>query len=119
MILGGRSWGGVGPAGGGVQGGGHQRRGGELVIDSDGGAGAGGGGAVGCAAFGQIGGAKGAAGPRTDHQGLTLVHFSAQLEPCMTQDNTLHNLNTPQHPLERATQPLRASPIPYKALKLS
>jgi hypothetical protein len=28
-------------------------------------------------------------------QGLTLVHFSAQLEPCLTQENTLHNLNTP------------------------
>jgi hypothetical protein len=29
------------------------------------------------------------AGPR---QGLTLVHISAQLEPCMTQENTI---NTP------------------------
>jgi outer membrane lipoprotein SlyB len=28
-------------------------------------------------------------------QGLTLVHFSAQLGPCMTQENTLHTLNTP------------------------
>ena len=28
-------------------------------------------------------------------QGLTLVHFSAQLEPCLTQNNTLHTLNTP------------------------
>jgi len=28
-------------------------------------------------------------------QGLTLVHFSAQLEPCMTQENTLHTLHTP------------------------
>jgi hypothetical protein len=28
-------------------------------------------------------------------QGLTLVHFSAQLEPCLTQENTLHTLNTP------------------------
>jgi hypothetical protein len=28
-------------------------------------------------------------------QGLALVHFSAQLEPCMTQENTLHTLNTP------------------------
>ena len=49
-------------------------------------------------------------------QGLTLVHFSAQPEPCLTQGNTLHTLNTP---LTRATQPLRAPPIPYKALKLS
>jgi len=28
-------------------------------------------------------------------QGLTLVHFSAQLEPCLTHRNTLHTLNTP------------------------
>jgi len=28
-------------------------------------------------------------------QGLTLVHFSAQLEPCLAQYNTLHTLNTP------------------------
>jgi len=27
-------------------------------------------------------------------QGLTLVHFSAQLEPCLTQEDTLHTLNT-------------------------
>ena len=49
-------------------------------------------------------------------QGLTLVHFSAQLEPCLTKKNTLHTLNTP---LTWATQPLNAPPIPYKALKLS
>jgi len=28
-------------------------------------------------------------------QGLTLVHFSSQLEPCLSQENTLHILNTP------------------------
>jgi hypothetical protein len=28
-------------------------------------------------------------------QGLTLVHFSAQLEPCLAQENTLRTLNTP------------------------
>jgi len=27
-------------------------------------------------------------------QGLTLVHFSAQLEPCLTHKNTRHTLNT-------------------------
>jgi hypothetical protein len=27
-------------------------------------------------------------------QGLTLVHFSSQLEPCLTQENTLHTLYT-------------------------
>ena len=50
-------------------------------------------------------------------QGLTLVHFSTQLELCLTQENTLHTLNTPFK--TRATQPLRAPPIPYQALKLS
>ena len=28
-------------------------------------------------------------------QGLTHVHFSAQHEPCLTHNNTLHTLNTP------------------------
>ena len=28
-----------------------------------------------------------------DRQRLTLVHFSAQLEPCLTQENTQHTLN--------------------------
>ena len=28
-------------------------------------------------------------------QGLTLVHFSAQLELCLSHENTLHTLNTP------------------------
>jgi len=28
-------------------------------------------------------------------QGITLVHFSAQLEPCLSQESTLHTLNTP------------------------
>jgi len=58
-------------------------------------------------------------GARGARQGLTLVHFSAQLEPCLTQENTLHTLNTPNIPLIRATQPLRATPTPYNALKLS
>jgi hypothetical protein len=49
-------------------------------------------------------------------QGLTLVHFPAQLEQCLTHKSTLHTLNTP---LTRAAQPLRAPPILYKALKLS
>jgi len=50
------------------------------------------------------------------YQGLTLVPFSGQLEPCLTHVNTLHTLYTP---LARATQPLRAPPILHKALKLS
>jgi len=31
----------------------------------------------------------------TTVQGLSLVHFSAQLEPCLTRKNTLHAVNTP------------------------
>ena len=38
-------------------------------------------------------------------QGLTLDHCSAQLEPCLTHNNTLHTLHTPKHPI-------RAPPIP-------
>jgi len=30
-----------------------------------------------------------------ERQGLTLVHFSAQLEPCLTQESTLHTPNIP------------------------
>ena len=33
--------------------------------------------------------------PPPPWQGLTLVHFSAQPEPCLSQGNTLHTLNTP------------------------
>jgi len=32
--------------------------------------------------------------PAAGGQGATLVHFSAQLEPCLTQENT-HTLQTP------------------------
>ena len=47
------------------------------------------------------GAVKGGGNERVDRllsrlgQGLTLVHFSAQLEPCLTQENTLHSLDTP------------------------
>jgi hypothetical protein len=33
--------------------------------------------------------------PSSVKQGLTLVHFSAQLEPCLTHTNTLHTINIP------------------------
>ena len=33
--------------------------------------------------------------PSAGRQGLTLVQFSAQLEPCLTQENTLHTLSNP------------------------
>jgi hypothetical protein len=35
----------------------------------------------------------------TLRQGLTLVHYSAQLEPFLTQKHTLHTPNTTYHPL--------------------
>jgi hypothetical protein len=35
------------------------------------------------------------AGLQALYQGLTLVHFSAQLEPLLTHENTRHTLNTP------------------------
>ena len=35
----------------------------------------------------------------TDRQGLTLVHYSAQLEPFLTQKHTLNSPDTPYHPL--------------------
>jgi hypothetical protein len=43
------------------------------------------------------GGGRRAAGGRGAYarQGLTLVHFSAQLEPYLTQENALHTLSTP------------------------
>jgi len=43
------------------------------------------------------------------HHGLTLVHFSAQPKPCLTQKHTIH---TPKHPLTPPKQPLNSPPIP-------
>ena len=34
------------------------------------------------------------------YQGLKFAHFSAQLEPRLTQKITLHTLNTPKQPLD-------------------
>jgi len=51
-------------------------------------------------------------------QGLTLVHFSAQLEPCLAQENTQHTLNTPQHPLNSGyTTPTR-TPYPIQSAQV-
>jgi len=38
-------------------------------------------------------------------QGLTLVHFSAQFEPSLTQKHTLNTPNTPYHPLKHKSTP--------------
>jgi hypothetical protein len=43
-------------------------------------------------------------------QGLTLLHLSAQLEPCLARLHTLHTLNTPWHPL---TPPKHGLHNPY------
>jgi len=52
------------------------------------------------------------------NQGLTLVHFSAQLEPCPTHKNTLHTLNTPSHPLYTGyTTPAR-NPYPMQSAQV-
>jgi len=51
-------------------------------------------------------------------QGLTLVHFSAQLEPCLTHKSTLHTLNTPYHRLNTGyTTPTR-TPYPIKSAQV-
>ena len=49
--------------------------------------------------------AGGALPPR---QGLTLVHYSAQLEPFLTRK---HTLNTPATPQTNPKQPLTAPPV--------
>jgi len=46
----------------------------------------------------------------SSRQGLTLVHFSAQPKPCLTQTHTLH---TPTRPLTPPKQPLNAPPEPW------
>jgi hypothetical protein len=51
--------------------------------------------------------------PPSRRQGLTLVHVSAQLEPCLTHKNTYtpHTPYThPNTPFTWATQPLPAAP---------
>jgi hypothetical protein len=51
-------------------------------------------------------------------QGLTLVHFSAQFEPCLTQESTLHTLRTPKHPLNTGyTTPTR-TPYPIQSAQV-
>ena len=47
-------------------------------------------------------------------QGLTLVRFSAQLEPCLTHKNTLHTLNTPSYPLNTGHTTSTRIPYPIK-----
>jgi hypothetical protein len=55
---------------------------------------------------------------RTHRQGLTLVHFSAQLEPCLSQENTLHNQNTPSHPLNTGETTHTRTPYPIQSAQV-
>jgi hypothetical protein len=51
-------------------------------------------------------------------QGLTVIHFSAQLEPCLSRENTLHTLITPKHHLDRGfTTPTR-TPYPIQSAQV-
>jgi hypothetical protein len=54
-------------------------------------------------------------------QGLTLVHFSAQLEPFRTRNLSRfgHPMLAPATPYEPPKQPLNAPTVPQKALTLS
>jgi len=53
-----------------------------------------------------------------DKQGLTLVHFSAQLEPCLTHKSTLHTLHTPQHLLNMGLRTPTRTPCPMKSAQV-
>jgi len=56
---------------------------------------------------------------KQQRQGLTLVHYSAQLEPFLTQNHTLNIPTTPYHPLNTPETTLTAPHVTQKALKLS
>ena len=54
----------------------------------------------------------------TRRQGLTLVNFSAQLEPCLNQDTTPRTPNTPEHPHNTGcTSPTR-NPYPVQSAQV-
>jgi len=50
--------------------------------------------------------------PKSSNKGLTLVHFSAQPEPFLTQNTPFNPNNIPQHHLRSPIQPLNAPLIP-------
>jgi len=54
----------------------------------------------------------------TAGQGLTLVHFSAQLEPCLMHKNTLHTLNTPYQPLNTGHTTHTRTPYPIQSAQV-
>jgi len=50
-------------------------------------------------------------------QGLTLIHFSAQLEPCLTQQNTLQSTH-PEHPHSTGYTTHARTPYPIKSAQV-
>ena len=61
---------------------------------------------------GGLGGGAGSGAVAPRQQGLTLVHFSAQLEPCLTQADTLQTLNPLTPPLHGLHNP-HAHPLSH------
>jgi hypothetical protein len=50
---------------------------------------------------------------------FTLVHFSAQLKPCVSQENTLHVLHTPfKHPLNTGYTTSTRTPCPIQSAQV-
>jgi len=52
--------------------------------------------------------------PVNHGQGLTLVHFSAQPGPFLTQSHTQNTLNTPKHPLKYPENNPCAQPLSHE-----
>jgi len=51
-------------------------------------------------------------------QGLTLVHFSAQLEPSLTDKSTPHTPNASSHPLNTGYTILTRTPYPIRSAQV-
>ena len=51
-------------------------------------------------------------------QGLTLVRFSAQFEPCLTHKNDQHTLHTPKCPLNTGYTTPKRTPYPMKSAQV-
>ena len=59
-----------------------------------------------------------AAAASSTAQGLTLVHFSVQIQPCPTRKYTLHTINTPLHPLNTGYIIPMRTPSPTKCAQV-
>jgi pimeloyl-ACP methyl ester carboxylesterase len=51
----------------------------------------------------------------SSRQGITLVHFSAQLEPFLTRKHTQNTPNTPPHPQNTPQASLKHTPYPTES----